>query len=86
MVVQHFKLGGAKSLPKKVLVPFLMQVPLSNGKYLSPHEARVMATFLRPLSAKKGGRPRDPAPGSDLPAGAPTPKRVKPLTVSAEKG
>jgi len=58
MAIDYFELSRNSAAPrKKTLVDFLLSMPLSDGTHLSPRLADAMATFLRPLTAKRGGRP-----------------------------
>ena len=68
--MQRFNLRrGATAYPsKKMLMDFFMSVRLSDGHTVSPHLAGAMATFVRPVEAKIGGRPSKRPPPSGRPA------------------
>ena len=71
MVIDRFDLRSGSPHPVasiKTIMGFLMSVRLSNGKYLSERQAAAMATFVRPLDAMAGGRPRKtPKPSPTVP-------------------
>ena len=55
--IRHFRISvSANSYPKKgELVEFFQRRRLSNGTFISRHQAESLATFCRPVQAMKGG-------------------------------
>jgi hypothetical protein len=53
--IRHFRVS-ANSYPKKEgLVEYFQRCRLSNGTFISRHQADSLATFCRPVQAMKGG-------------------------------
>ena len=55
--IRHFRISAsANSYPKKgELVEYFQRRRLSNGTFISRHQADSLATFCRPVQAMKGG-------------------------------
>jgi hypothetical protein len=55
VAVQHFEIGEQRWPKKEALEQYFRAQKLPDGTPVSPHQARHLATFCRPLAALRGG-------------------------------